>query len=80
MHGNREPVAAGGLVSYGPNYLDLFRRAADYADKILRGTKPADLPVEQPTRLELVVNAKTAKALGLRLPPSLLLRADQIIE
>jgi putative tryptophan/tyrosine transport system substrate-binding protein len=80
MHGNRENVDAGGLISYGPNLPDLHRRAADFVDKILRGAKPAEIPVEQPTKFDLVVNLITAQALGLPVPPTLLARADEVIE
>src|SRR4029079_5484929 len=80
MSGVRAYVGAGGLMSYGPNFPDLFRRAAEYVDKILRGSKPADLPVEQPTKCDLVINLTTAKALGLTIPEQFLLRANEVIE
>ncbi len=80
MSNYREYVEAGSLLSYGPNVQDLFHRAAEYVDKILRGAKPANLPVEQPTKFELIVNLNTAKALGMTIPDAFLLRADEVIE
>jgi putative tryptophan/tyrosine transport system substrate-binding protein len=80
MHGLREYVEAGGLMSYGPNVPDLYRRAADFVNKILRGSKSGEIPIEQPTKFDLVINLATAKALGLKVPEAFLVRADEVIE
>jgi len=80
IYNAREHVEAGGLISYGPNFADLYRRAADFVDRIVRGGEPGEIPVEEPTKFDLAINLKTAKALGLTMPEALLARADEVIE
>jgi putative ABC transport system substrate-binding protein len=80
MHGARTYIEGGGLIAYGPNFQDMFRRSADYVDKVLRGARAGDIPVEQPTKFDLVVNLSTAKALGLTIPATILVRSDEVIE
>ena len=80
LYSHREFVEAGGLMAYGPSFVERFRRAATFVDRIIKGAKPADLPVEQPTKFQLVLNVKTAKTLGLTFPPSLLTRADEVLQ
>jgi putative ABC transport system substrate-binding protein len=80
IYNGREYIQSGGLMSYGPSYADLFRRAAEFVDKILHGAKPNDFPVEQPTKFEFVINLKIAKTLSLTIPPAMLARADEVIE
>jgi putative ABC transport system substrate-binding protein len=80
MYSNREFIEAGGLMSYAPNYTDLFRRTADFVDKVLKGTTPADLPIDQPKKFDFIINLKAAKQIGLTIPPNVLARADRVIK